>query len=59
MSIGPFALPAGQTVSVMPGKGLPGNRVANVGNGLFAALKLRLLFDYPNKRVVFLGDCTK
>lgn len=55
--IGPFALPAGQPVSVMPGKGLPGKRVANVGNGFFAALKVELLVDYPHKRIVFLGDC--
>lgn len=58
LSIGPFALPAGQPVSVMPGKGLPGKRVANVGNGFLAALKVRLLVDYPNKRIAFFGDCT-
>ncbi len=59
MSIGPFALPAGHAVSVMPGKGIPGKRVANVGNGFLAALKVRLLVDYPNKRIAFLGDCAQ
>ena len=29
MSVGPFALPAGQPVSIMLGKGIPGKRVAN------------------------------
>ena len=59
MSIGPFVLPAGQAVSVMPGKGLPGKRIANVGNGFLAALKVQLLVDYPHKRIVFLRDCAK
>jgi Aspartyl protease len=59
LSIGPFALPAGQKVSVMPGKGIPGKRIANAGNLFLAALKARLLVDYPRKRIVFFGDCAK
>lgn len=55
--IGPFVLPAGQEVSVMPGNGIPGKRIANAGNGFLAALKAKLLIDYPNKRLALFGDC--
>jgi len=55
--IGPFMLPGGQDVSVMPGDGIPGKRVANVGNGFLAAVKAKLLIDYPNKRLALFGDC--
>lgn len=57
LRIGPFALPAGQTVSVMPVPESLRTRVANAGNGMFAALKVRLLLDYAGKRVAFYGDC--
>ena len=57
--IGPFVLPAGQEVSVMPGNGVPGKRIANAGNGFLAALKAKLLIDYPNKRLVLFSDCGK
>jgi hypothetical protein len=59
LSIGPFELPAGQKVSVMPGQGLPGKRLANAGNLFLEALKVQLLVDYPRKRIVFFGDCAK
>ncbi len=57
--IGPFMLPAGQKVSIMPTKGIPGKRLANIGNGFFDALKASLLVDYPRKRLALLGDCGK
>jgi hypothetical protein len=32
-------------------------RVANVGNQLFVALKLRILLNYRDKQVSFFGNC--
>lgn len=57
LRIGPFVLPAGQTVSIMPKQELLRTRVANAGNGLFAALKVKLLLDYAGKRISLYGDC--
>ena len=55
VGFGPFALPAGQIVSL---RGAPADgRVANVGNKLFAAMKLKMLLDYRAKLMTFYGDC--
>lgn len=54
---GPFTLPAGQTVSVHPVEGSADTRLANIGNKLFAALKLKMLLDYPGKHITFFGGC--
>ncbi|WP_176595359.1 hypothetical protein [Sphingobium sp. 15-1] len=32
-------------------------RVANVGNKLLAAMKLKLLLDYRHKKMGFYGNC--
>jgi hypothetical protein len=57
LRIGPFALTAGQTVSVVPVPESLRTRVANAGNGMFAALKVRLLLDYAGKRISLYGQC--
>ncbi len=56
VGFGPFTLPAGQAVAL---RGAPGSdkRVANIGNKLFAAMKLKMLFDYPDRVMTFYGDC--
>jgi len=56
VGLGPFTLPAGQPVVL---RSEPGSRhrVANVGNAVFAAMRLRLLMDYPNKRIAAYGAC--
>ncbi len=58
IALGPFRLPAGETVVVMSDKGSAETRVANVGNRTFAAMHVRLLLDYPAKQLSFYGDCT-
>ncbi|GAA0653209.1 retropepsin-like aspartic protease [Brevundimonas lenta] len=57
VSFGPFVLPAGQTVRVRRDAGSPETRIANLGNGLFRALGLKMLLDYPAKQMTFYGDC--
>lgn len=59
VSIGPFEAAAGLRVSVMPGEGSATARIANIGNRLLDALKLKLLLDYAHKRIAFFGDCGK
>jgi hypothetical protein len=54
---GPFRLPAGQVVTVRDTAGSMQTRVANVGNQLFVALKLRILLNYRDKQVSFFGNC--
>ncbi len=56
VGFGPFTLPAGQTVTLRKAQGAD-NRVANIGNKLFAALKLKMLLDYKNRVMTFYGDC--
>jgi len=56
MGLGPFSLPPGEAVVLRPEPGSK-HRVANVGNALFAALKVRLLMDYPAKRMAAFGEC--
>ncbi|WP_395446081.1 hypothetical protein [Caulobacter sp. UC70_42] len=50
-------MPAGQIVSTYSEAGSTDTRVANVGNKLLAAMKLRLLLDYRGKTMTFYGDC--
>lgn len=57
VGFGPFTLPAGQTVSVYNEPGSSATRVANVGNVLFAAMKLKMLLDYRGRTMTFYGDC--
>jgi hypothetical protein len=56
MGLGPFSLPAGQPVVLRPEPGSK-RRVANLGNPVFAAMGVRLLMDYPGKRIATFGDC--
>ena len=57
VSFGPFSLPAGQVVTVYPGAGSADTRLANIGNPLFAQLKLKILFNYRSRLMTFYGDC--
>ncbi|WP_404711272.1 hypothetical protein [Sphingomonas sp. MMS24-J13] len=34
-----------------------GDRIANVGNALFAAMKIKMLLDYRGRTMTFYGDC--
>lgn len=57
IGFGPFTVPPGQVVSTYSEKGSTDTRVANVGNKLLAAMKLKLLLDYHGKAMTFYGDC--
>lgn len=57
VGLGPFRLPAGETVVVMSSKGASSSHVANIGNMTFAAMKMKPLLDYSAKQVSFYGDC--
>ncbi len=54
--LGPFVLPAGQTVTLSGNSGSHETRLANVGNKLFASMQVKLLLDYRKNRIAFLGD---
>lgn len=56
VGFGPFTLPAGQVVTVRKPQGSDA-RAANIGNKLFAALKLKMLLDYKSRVMTFYGDC--
>jgi Aspartyl protease len=56
VGFGPFTLPPGQAVKV--GKtSATDQRVANIGNRLFAAMNLKVLLNYPAKQLRFYGNC--
>ncbi len=57
VGFGPFALPAGEIVTLRAVKGSSDTRLANIGNKLFAAIKLKLLLDYRARLMTFYGDC--
>jgi hypothetical protein len=56
VGFGPFTLPAGQVVTVRKPQGSD-QRAANIGNKLFAAMKLKMLLDYKSRVMTFYGDC--
>ena len=56
VGFGPFTLPAGQLVSLRNAPGVD-ERVANIGNKLFAAMKLKMLLDYRAKVMTFYSRC--
>ena len=58
VGFGPFVLPPGQVVTLKPNHGSGDERVANIGNKLFAAMKLKMLLDYKNRLMTFYGDCS-
>ena len=57
VGFGPFALPAGQVVTLGKPASATDQRAANIGNRLFADLKLKILLDYPARRITFYGNC--
>ena len=57
VGFGPFTLPPGQIVTASAQAGSADTRLANIGNPLFAALKLKLLLDYRARQITFYGDC--
>ncbi len=57
VGFGPFTLPPGEAVMLHKAAESPTTRVANIGNKLFAAMKLKLLLDYPGRRMAFYGEC--
>ena len=57
VGFGPFSLPAGQSVTLYPGAGSADTRLANIGNQLFARMKLKILFNYRARLMTFYGDC--
>lgn len=57
VGFGPFTLPAGQAVTLRDAKASSDDRVANIGNKLFAAMKLKMLLDYRDRVMTFYGDC--
>jgi hypothetical protein len=57
VGFGPFTLPAGEEVRLDAAQSPTDKRVANVGNQLFAAMKLKILLDYHAKQITFYGDC--
>ncbi|MES1971556.1 MAG: aspartyl protease family protein [Pseudomonadota bacterium] len=57
VGFGPFRLPAGQVASLHPIRGSAGGPIANIGNPLFAAMKVRMLLDYRARTMTFYGDC--
>lgn len=59
IGFGPFTLPAGQKVSLRDVQGSPDTRLANIGNPVFAAMKLKILFDYRARQMTFYGGCAK
>ena len=58
MGIGGFTLPAGRDVVLMPNQSKPGI-AANLGNPIFADMKVQLVIDYPEKKLAMYGDCGK
>ena len=57
VGFGPFSLPAGQVVVASAQAGSADTRLANIGNRLFAAMKLKMLLDYRAHQMTFYGDC--
>lgn len=58
VKLGPFQLPAGEPVVLMPTRGAAKSHVANIGNKTWSAMKVKLLLDYQAKQISFLGDCS-
>jgi hypothetical protein len=58
VGFGPFTLPAGQMVKVESARDGSDKRAANVGNEVFATLKLKVLLNYRDRKVSFYGNCS-
>jgi len=59
IGFGPFHLPAGATVSLLPTNDESGKMFANIGNQALTQMTPKLLLDYAGKRVSFFGDCAR
>ncbi|HEY1750007.1 MAG TPA: retropepsin-like aspartic protease [Caulobacteraceae bacterium] len=59
LGFGPFRLPPGASVTLADTQGAADTSLANAGNRLFAALKLKLLLDYKDRLIGFYGDCRR
>lgn len=57
VGFGPFTLPPGQVVTLHDDADPDGDRVANVGNALFAAMGIKMLLDYRGRTMTFYGNC--
>jgi hypothetical protein len=57
VGFGPFVLPVGEKVSLLPTNGTSEKVVANLGNAALAKLTPKMLLDYVGKTVSFYGDC--
>jgi hypothetical protein len=57
VGFGPFTLPTGQVATVHSGESPADGRIANVGNPLFAAMRIKMLLDYRGRTMTFYGDC--
>jgi len=58
LGVGDFTLPAGREVVTLPDQSKPGI-AANLGNPTFADMKVKLVIDYPAKKLAMFGDCGK
>jgi hypothetical protein len=57
VGFGPFSLPAGQGVVQLKAESPDDKRFANIGNRLFADMKLTMLLNYRAKKLTFYGSC--
>ena len=57
IGVGPFDLAPGALVTLADTEGSADTSLANAGNRLFAALRLRLLLDYRDRQIGLYGDC--
>lgn len=57
VGFGPFSLPAGQGVNRIKAERPDDKRFANIGNRLFADMKLTILLNYRTKKLAFYGSC--
>lgn len=57
VGFGPFALPKGKVVTLMPENGSLTTRVANIGNKFFSTATPKMLLDYRHRRLTFYADC--
>lgn len=59
MGFGPFRLPAGAAVSLLPTNDETGKMFANLGNQALAAMTPMLLLDYAGKTISFFRNCAR
>jgi hypothetical protein len=57
VGFGPFSVPAGQRVDRLKAESPDDKRFANIGNRLFAEMKLTILLNYRTKKLTFYGSC--